>query len=83
MEKQLQDMIDARIGQWGVTVQTVEMRDVVIPEDLQEAMSREAQAESEKMPASSSATPKSSSPNNSNKRHDLRRTPPPSTSALL
>jgi regulator of protease activity HflC (stomatin/prohibitin superfamily) len=48
MEKQLQDMIDTRIGQWGVTVQTVEMRDVVIPRDLQEAMSREAQAEREK-----------------------------------
>jgi regulator of protease activity HflC (stomatin/prohibitin superfamily) len=48
MEKVLQDMIDARIGQWGVTVQAVEMRDVVIPQELQEAMSREAQAEREK-----------------------------------
>jgi regulator of protease activity HflC (stomatin/prohibitin superfamily) len=48
MEHQLQEMIDKRIGQWGVTVQSVEMRDVVIPEDLQEAMSREAQAEREK-----------------------------------
>ncbi|HJZ87887.1 MAG TPA: slipin family protein [Polyangia bacterium] len=48
MEHALQDMIDKRVGQWGVTVQSVEMRDVVIPEDLQEAMSREAQAEREK-----------------------------------
>ena len=48
MERALQDMIDGRIGQWGVTVQSVEMRDVVIPTDLQEAMSREAQAEREK-----------------------------------
>jgi hypothetical protein len=48
MEKSLQDMIDHRIGQWGITVQSVEMRDVVIPADLQEAMSREAQAEREK-----------------------------------
>jgi regulator of protease activity HflC (stomatin/prohibitin superfamily) len=48
MEHQLQEMIDRRIGQWGVTVQSVEMRDVVIPEELQEAMSREAQAEREK-----------------------------------
>jgi regulator of protease activity HflC (stomatin/prohibitin superfamily) len=48
MERQLQDMIDKRVGQWGVTVQTVEMRDVVIPTELQEAMSREAQAERER-----------------------------------
>jgi regulator of protease activity HflC (stomatin/prohibitin superfamily) len=38
-------MIDARLGHWGVTIQSVEMRDVVIPTELQEAMSREAQAE--------------------------------------
>lgn len=48
MEKALQDMIDSRIREWGVTVQSVEMRDVVIPPGLQEAMSREAQAEREK-----------------------------------
>jgi hypothetical protein len=48
MEKSLQEMIDGRIREWGVTVQSVEMRDVVIPADLQEAMSREAQAEREK-----------------------------------
>ncbi len=48
METALQEMIDRRIGQWGVTVQAVEMRDVVIPTALQEAMSREAQAEREK-----------------------------------
>lgn len=48
MESALQDMIEKRVGQWGVTVQAVEMRDVVIPHDLQEAMSREAQAEREK-----------------------------------
>jgi regulator of protease activity HflC (stomatin/prohibitin superfamily) len=48
MEAALQEMIDRRIGQWGVTVQAVEMRDVVIPLALQEAMSREAQAEREK-----------------------------------
>jgi len=48
MEVSLQEMIDKRIGQWGVTVQSVEMRDVIIPGELQEAMSREAQAEREK-----------------------------------
>jgi len=48
MEHALQDMIDKRVGQWGVTVQAVELRDVVIPTELQDAMSREAQAEREK-----------------------------------
>jgi regulator of protease activity HflC (stomatin/prohibitin superfamily) len=48
MEHALQEMIDKRIGQWGVTVQAVELRDVVIPTELQDAMSREAQAEREK-----------------------------------
>jgi regulator of protease activity HflC (stomatin/prohibitin superfamily) len=48
MEHSLQDMIDKRVGQWGVTVQAVELRDVVIPDELQDAMSREAQAEREK-----------------------------------
>lgn len=33
---------------WGITVMSVEIRDIVIPQDLQEAMSAEAQAEREK-----------------------------------
>jgi regulator of protease activity HflC (stomatin/prohibitin superfamily) len=48
IEDQLQKLIDARSNPWGVTVQSVEMRDVVIPESLQDAMSREAQASREK-----------------------------------
>ncbi len=44
----LQQLIDARTNPWGVTVQSVEMRDVIIPEALQDAMSREAQAAREK-----------------------------------
>jgi regulator of protease activity HflC (stomatin/prohibitin superfamily) len=48
IEKELQELIDARSTPWGVTVQSVEMRDVVIPNQLQEAMSREAQAAREK-----------------------------------
>ncbi len=48
IEAQLQKLIDARSNPWGVTVQSVEMRDVVIPESLQDAMSREAQAAREK-----------------------------------
>jgi len=48
IEGELQLLIDARSNPWGVTVQSVEMRDVVIPESLQDAMSREAQAAREK-----------------------------------
>ena len=48
IEDQLQKLIDARSNPWGVTVQSVEMRDIVIPESLQDAMSREAQASREK-----------------------------------
>jgi regulator of protease activity HflC (stomatin/prohibitin superfamily) len=48
IEADLQKLIDERSNPWGVTVQSVEMRDVVIPESLQDAMSREAQAAREK-----------------------------------
>jgi hypothetical protein len=48
IEDDLQSLIDERTTPWGVTVQSVEMRDVVIPEALQDAMSREAQAAREK-----------------------------------
>jgi len=48
IEEELQKLIDARSNPWGITVQSVEMRDVVIPESLQDAMSREAQAAREK-----------------------------------
>ena len=48
IEDELQKLIDERTTPWGVTVQSVEMRDVVIPDALQDAMSREAQASREK-----------------------------------
>src|SRR5215208_393925 len=48
IEEELQKLIDSRSNPWGVTVQSVEMRDVVIPDSLQDAMSREAQAAREK-----------------------------------
>jgi len=48
IEEELQKVIDARSNPWGVTVQSVEMRDIVIPDALQDAMSREAQASREK-----------------------------------
>jgi regulator of protease activity HflC (stomatin/prohibitin superfamily) len=48
MDKDLQKIIDERTTPWGITVQSVEIRDVVIPQDLEDAMSRQAQAERER-----------------------------------
>jgi regulator of protease activity HflC (stomatin/prohibitin superfamily) len=48
IEDELQRMIDERTNPWGVTVQSVEMREIIIPAALQDAMSREAQAKREK-----------------------------------
>src|SRR3977135_767760 len=48
IEEELQKLIEERSNPWGVTVQSVEMRDVIIPAALQDAMSREAQAAREK-----------------------------------
>jgi regulator of protease activity HflC (stomatin/prohibitin superfamily) len=48
MDEDLQKIIDERTTPWGVTVQSVEIRDVIIPQDLEDAMSRQAQAERER-----------------------------------
>jgi regulator of protease activity HflC (stomatin/prohibitin superfamily) len=48
MDEELQKVIDERTTPWGITVQSVEIRDVVIPQDLEDAMSRQAQAERER-----------------------------------
>lgn len=48
IDQELQAVIDERTTPWGVTVQSVEIRDIVIPQDLEDAMSRQAQAERER-----------------------------------
>jgi len=48
IDDELQHIIDERTTPWGVTVQSVEIRDIVIPPDLEDAMSRQAQAERER-----------------------------------
>src|SRR3972149_4996395 len=48
MDRELQKIIDERTTPWRVTVQSVEIRDVVIPQELEDAMSRQAQAERER-----------------------------------
>ncbi len=48
IDEELQRIIDERTTPWGVTAQSVEIRDIVIPQDLEDAMSRQAQAERER-----------------------------------
>jgi regulator of protease activity HflC (stomatin/prohibitin superfamily) len=48
MDAELQHIIDDRTTPWGITVQSVEIRDIVIPGGLEDAMSRQAQAERER-----------------------------------
>src|SRR5579864_6346305 len=46
--KELQRILDEKMNPWGITVQSVEIRDVHIPQALEDAMSRQAQAERER-----------------------------------
>jgi regulator of protease activity HflC (stomatin/prohibitin superfamily) len=46
--KELQRILDEKTNPWGITVQSVEIRDVRIPQALEDAMSRQAQAERER-----------------------------------
>jgi regulator of protease activity HflC (stomatin/prohibitin superfamily) len=48
MGRELQRILDEKTNPWGITVQSVEVRDVQIPSELQDAMSRQAQAERER-----------------------------------
>jgi regulator of protease activity HflC (stomatin/prohibitin superfamily) len=47
-DEQLRQTISMKTSNWGVTARSVEIKDVVIPRELQDAMSRQAQAEREK-----------------------------------
>jgi len=48
MDAELQRIIDQRTTPWGISVQSVEIRDIVIPHELEDTMSRQAQAERER-----------------------------------
>ena len=48
MGQELQRILDEKTNPWGITVQSVEIRDVKIPSGLEDAMSRQAQAERER-----------------------------------
>lgn len=44
----LKEILDEKTNPWGITVQSVEIRDIIIPKDLEAAMSKQAQAERER-----------------------------------
>jgi hypothetical protein len=46
--KALQEALDHKTNPWGITVQSVEVRDIIIPRGLEDAMSMQAQAERER-----------------------------------
>jgi regulator of protease activity HflC (stomatin/prohibitin superfamily) len=46
--KTLKEVLDRKTNAWGITVQSVEIRDVIIPTGLEDAMSKQAQAERER-----------------------------------
>jgi regulator of protease activity HflC (stomatin/prohibitin superfamily) len=46
--RELQRILEEKTNPWGITVQSVEIRDVRIPQALEDAMSRQAQAERER-----------------------------------
>lgn len=48
IDQDLRQVIDLKTEPWGISVHSVEIRDVLIPPNLQDAMSREAQAERER-----------------------------------
>jgi hypothetical protein len=45
---EIQKLLDEKTSAWGVTTQDVEIRDIIIPKGLEDAMSRQAQAERER-----------------------------------
>lgn len=48
INNQIKEILDPKASSWGITVVSVEIRNIVIPRELQDAMSREAQAERER-----------------------------------
>ena len=46
--EEIQNVLDDKTNAWGVTTQAVEIRDIIIPKGLEDAMSRQAQAERER-----------------------------------
>ena len=48
LDGEIKDILDEKTRSWGISVVSVEIRDIAIPKELQDAMSKEAQAERER-----------------------------------
>lgn len=48
IDRELEGMLSSKCEEWGITVLSVEIRDITIPQELQDSLSREAQAERER-----------------------------------
>lgn len=48
LDKEIREAVDAKVGAWGASIMNVEIRDILIPHALQDAMSQEAQADRRK-----------------------------------
>lgn len=48
LDSELQAILDEKSQDWGITIVSVEIRNIIIPEELQDALSKEAQADREK-----------------------------------
>jgi uncharacterized membrane protein YqiK len=48
IDRELQEVMSAKCEQWGISVMSVEIRDIMVPRELQDALSKEAQAERER-----------------------------------
>ena len=48
LDRELKRVLEEKVAPWGVTILSVEVRDILLPKELQEAMSLEAQAEQRK-----------------------------------
>ncbi len=46
--REIQKVLDEKTNAWGVTTESVEIRDIIIPPALEDAMSRQAQAQAER-----------------------------------
>jgi len=46
--QEIQRLLDEKTNAWGITTEAVEIRDIIIPKGLEDAMSRQAQAERER-----------------------------------
>ena len=48
LDRELKRVLEEKVAPWGVTILSVEVRDILLPKELQEAMSLEAQVEQRK-----------------------------------